>query len=166
MGIGTALVVMEAGASAFADNPGSALTGMILLFFGAILLSMPVSFGMLFATLSYLDLTDTAPLVAVPQAMAYALIAGIPPVYGLYTAIIMTALASLFGSSAHLINGPTNAISLVVFSAVAGLSAGPDDQARTRGIEVLRLPLKPTDAVRSSAPGKINSAESGSAPIT
>jgi TRAP-type C4-dicarboxylate transport system permease small subunit len=69
MGLCTALVVMEAGASAFADNPGSALTGMIVLFFGAILLGMPVSFGMLFATLSYLDLTDAAPLVAVPQAM-------------------------------------------------------------------------------------------------
>jgi tripartite ATP-independent transporter DctM subunit len=69
MGVCTALVVVEAGASFFADNPGSSLTGMILLFFGAILLGMPVSFGMLFATLSYLDLTDTAPLVAVPQAM-------------------------------------------------------------------------------------------------
>jgi tripartite ATP-independent transporter DctM subunit len=65
----TAWIVAEAGAPAFADNPGAALTGMILLFFGAILLGMPVSFGMLFATLSYLDLTDTAPLVAVPQAM-------------------------------------------------------------------------------------------------
>ena len=69
MAIGTALTVLEAGAPAFANNPGSALSGMILLFFGAILLGMPVSFGMLFATLSYLDLTDTAPLVAVPQAM-------------------------------------------------------------------------------------------------
>jgi len=69
MGVCTALAAMEAGASAFADNPGSALTGMIVLFFGAILLGMPVSFGMLFATLSYLDLTDAAPLVAVPQAM-------------------------------------------------------------------------------------------------
>jgi SulP family sulfate permease len=60
--------------------------------------------------------------VALPQAMAYALIAGIEPRYGLYTAIVMTALGSLFGSSSHLINGPTNAISLVVFSAVAGIT--------------------------------------------
>ncbi len=69
------------------------------------------------------DLTAglTVAAVAVPQAMAYALIAGIPPQYGLYTAIVLTTLASLFNSSAHLINGPTNAISLVVFSAVAGL---------------------------------------------
>src|SRR6187431_1666936 len=48
----------------------------------------------------------TVAAVAVPQAMAYAQIAGIPPQYGLYTAIIMTALGSLFGSSSHLINGP------------------------------------------------------------
>src|SRR2546423_13645463 len=63
----------------------------------------------------------TVAAVAVPQAMAYALIAGVEPRYGLYTAIVMTALGSLFGSSAHLINGPTNAISLVVLGAIAGL---------------------------------------------
>src|SRR5580700_1773765 len=64
----------------------------------------------------------TVAAVAVPQAMAYALIAGIEPRYGLYTAIVMTALGSLFGSSSHLINGPTNAISLVVFSGIASLN--------------------------------------------
>src|SRR3954462_8981362 len=62
----------------------------------------------------------TVAAVAVPQAMAYAIIAGMPPIYGLYTAIVLTALGSLFGSSSHLINGPTNAIALVVFSATAG----------------------------------------------
>jgi SulP family sulfate permease len=70
----------------------------------------------------------TVATVAVPQAMAYALIAGIDPIYGLYTAIVMTALASLFGSSSHLINGPTNAISLVVFSAVAAAADRPEDR--------------------------------------
>src|SRR5215831_7192309 len=59
----------------------------------------------------------TVATVAVPQAMAYAFIADIPPQYGLYTAIVMTALGSLFGSSRFLMNGPTNAISLVVFGA-------------------------------------------------
>src|ERR1700758_1217623 len=78
----------------------------------------------------------TVATVAVPQSMAYALIAGIEPRYGLYTAIIMTALASVLGSSSHLINGPTNAISLVVFSAVAGVSSGPDDPHR---IEIVGL---------------------------
>src|SRR5215213_5379808 len=64
----------------------------------------------------------TVAAVALPQAMAYALIAGVEPRYGLYTAVVMTALGSLFGSSSHLINGPTNAISIVVFSACAGLT--------------------------------------------
>jgi tripartite ATP-independent transporter DctM subunit len=65
----TALVVWQAGAPSFADNPNASLTGMILLFFGAILLGMPVSFGMLLATICYLDLTGAAPVVAVPQSM-------------------------------------------------------------------------------------------------
>ncbi|MGL4555330.1 MAG: SulP family inorganic anion transporter, partial [Gemmataceae bacterium] len=66
----------------------------------------------------------TVAAVAVPQAMAYALIAGVEPRHGLYTAVVMTAVASVLGSSAHLINGPTNAISLVVLGAVAGLAPG------------------------------------------
>jgi SulP family sulfate permease len=61
----------------------------------------------------------TVAAVSLPQAMAYALIAGIDPRFGLYSAIVVTAIASVFGSSSHLINGPTNAISLVVFSALA-----------------------------------------------
>jgi SulP family sulfate permease len=54
----------------------------------------------------------TVAAVAVPQAMAYAQIAGIPPQYGLYTAIVMTAVGALLDSSKQLINGPTNAISM------------------------------------------------------
>ena len=61
----------------------------------------------------------TVAAIAVPQAMAYALIAGVDPKFGLYSAIVVTALGSIFGSSRHLINGPTNAISLLVFSALA-----------------------------------------------
>src|SRR5450755_2573716 len=61
----------------------------------------------------------TVAAVAVPQAMAYASIAGLPPQYGLYTAIIMTAVGALFDSSRQLINGPTNAISIALLSALA-----------------------------------------------
>jgi SulP family sulfate permease len=61
----------------------------------------------------------TVAAISLPQAMAYALIAGIDPRFGLYSAIVVTLVASIFGSSSHLINGPTNAISLVVFSAIA-----------------------------------------------
>jgi SulP family sulfate permease len=63
----------------------------------------------------------TVAAIAVPQAMAYALIAGVEPRYGLYAAIVVTAVGAVFGSSSYLINGPTNAISLVVFSALAFL---------------------------------------------
>ena len=63
----------------------------------------------------------TVAAVAVPQAMAYASIVGLPVEYGLYTAMVMTAVGALFDSSKQLINGPTNAISIAVLSAVAGL---------------------------------------------
>jgi SulP family sulfate permease len=63
----------------------------------------------------------TVAAISLPQAMAYALIAGVEPRYGLYSAIVVTLVASIFGSSSHLINGPSNAISIVVFSALAFL---------------------------------------------
>ncbi len=69
----------------------------------------------------------TVAAIAVPQAMAYSLIAGIDPEFGLYSAVVVTAIASVFGSSSHLINGPTNAISLVVFSALAII--GPETRS-------------------------------------
>lgn len=56
----------------------------------------------------------TVAVVAIPQSMAYALIAGVNPVYGLYTAIVSTIVSSAFGSSKHLVAGPTNAIALLV----------------------------------------------------
>ncbi|MBA2319926.1 MAG: SulP family inorganic anion transporter [Deltaproteobacteria bacterium] len=65
----------------------------------------------------------TVAAVAVPQAMAYAMVAGIPPQYGLYTAIVMTAVGAFFDSSRQLINGPTNAISIATLSALAGISS-------------------------------------------
>ncbi len=65
----------------------------------------------------------TVATVAVPQAMAYAIVAGLPPEYGLYTAIVMTAVGALFDSSRQLINGPTNAISIALLSAIIVLPA-------------------------------------------
>jgi SulP family sulfate permease len=61
----------------------------------------------------------TVATVAVPQAMAYASIPQLPVEYGLYTAIIMTAVGALFDSSRQLINGPTNAICIALASAIA-----------------------------------------------
>jgi len=67
----------------------------------------------------------TVAAVAVPQAMAYAMVAGLPAEYGLYTAIVMTAVGALFSSSRQLINGPTNAISIALLSVIAAV---PVDQ--------------------------------------
>lgn len=68
----------------------------------------------------------TVATVAVPQAMAYAVLAGLPPAYGLYTAIVMTAVGALFDSSRQLINGPTNVISIAVGATVAGFATEQD----------------------------------------
>lgn len=65
----------------------------------------------------------TVAAVAVPQAMAYASIFGMPVQFGLYTAIVMTAVGALFASSKQLINGPTNAISIAMLSALASVPA-------------------------------------------
>jgi SulP family sulfate permease len=65
----------------------------------------------------------TVATIAVPQAMAYATLAGLPPQYGLYTAIVMTAVGALFASSRLLINGPTNAISIALLSGLAVIPA-------------------------------------------
>ena len=69
----------------------------------------------------------TVAAVAVPQAMAYAMVAGLPAQYGLYTAIVMTAVGAIFDSSRQLINGPTNAISIALLSALA-LVEGQDQK--------------------------------------
>lgn len=60
----------------------------------------------------------TVAVVAIPQSMAYAIIAGVNPVYGLYTAIVSAIIGSAFGCSNHLITGPTNAIALLVASSM------------------------------------------------
>ena len=63
----------------------------------------------------------TVAVMGVPQAMAYALIAGLPPVWGLYTAIVTCTVSAVQGSSSHLVTGPTNAICMVILSLTAHL---------------------------------------------
>ncbi|EPJ44321.1 MAG: sulfate transporter [Osedax symbiont Rs1] len=79
--------------------------------------------------LKYLTLSDikadfiaglTGAVIVLPQGVAFATIAGLPPEYGLYTAMVTPIIAALFGSSRHLISGPTTAISIVVFSSISG----------------------------------------------
>ncbi len=68
----------------------------------------------------------TVAVMGVPQAMAYALIAGLPPVYGLHTAIVTCLAAAALGGSSHLVTGPTNALCMVILSLTAHLPAKYD----------------------------------------
>ena len=61
----------------------------------------------------------TGSVIVLPQGIAFATIAGLPPEYGLYTAMVTPIIAALFGSSRHLVSGPTTAISIVIFSAIS-----------------------------------------------
>jgi len=62
-------------------------------------------------------------LLVLPQGFAFASLAGLPPEYGLYTAIVPCVIAALFGSSWHVVSGPTNANSLALFATLAPLAA-------------------------------------------
>ncbi|OIN09158.1 sodium-independent anion transporter [Oceanisphaera psychrotolerans] len=64
----------------------------------------------------------TGAVLVVPQGVAYALLAGLPPEYGLYTAIIPTILAALFGSSRQMVSGPTAALSIALFATLQPLA--------------------------------------------
>ncbi len=61
-------------------------------------------------------------LLVLPQGFAFASLAGLPPEYGLYTAIVPCVIAALFGSSWHVVSGPTNANSLALFATLAPLA--------------------------------------------
>ncbi len=61
----------------------------------------------------------TGAIIVLPQSVAFATIAGLPPEYGLYTAMVVPIIAGFFGSSFHLVSGPTTAISIVVFAAIS-----------------------------------------------
>jgi SulP family sulfate permease len=58
-------------------------------------------------------------LIVLPQGVAFATIAGLPPQYGLYAAMMPAVIGALFGSSWHLVSGPTTAISIAVFAALS-----------------------------------------------
>ncbi|NHH99831.1 SulP family inorganic anion transporter [Oceanimonas sp. MB9] len=66
----------------------------------------------------------TGAVLVVPQGVAYALLAGLPPEYGLYTAIIPTILAALFGSSRQMVSGPTAALSIALFATLQPVVEG------------------------------------------
>ena len=61
-------------------------------------------------------------VMVLPQGVAYATLAGMPPEYGLYGAMLPAIVGALWGSSWHLVSGPTNATSLMVFATVGALA--------------------------------------------
>lgn len=55
-------------------------------------------------------------VLVLPQGVAFATLAGLPPAYGIYAAVVPCIVAALFGSSWHVMSGPTNANSLALFA--------------------------------------------------
>ena len=64
----------------------------------------------------------TGAIVVLPQGIAFALLAGMPPHYGLYAAMVPCVIAALFGSSRLMVTGPANAISLTTMALIAPLA--------------------------------------------
>lgn len=61
-------------------------------------------------------------VIVLPQGIAFATLAGLPPQYGLYAAMVPAIVAALFGSSWHLVSGPTNVISIFLFASLVPLA--------------------------------------------
>ncbi|MBF7053798.1 SulP family inorganic anion transporter [Halomonas sp. KAO] len=81
----------------------------------------------------------TGAVLVLPQGVAYAFIAGLPPEVGLYTAIVPAVIAALFGSSWHLVSGPTAALSIVLASVVGGINALEPSQYLAAALTVTLL---------------------------
>ncbi len=76
----------------------------------------------------------TVTVIGLPMAMAYAIMAGVEPIYGLYASIIPVVVGSLLGSSRFLIGGPTNTVSMLLYVSLA--------QIHVNGIVLLTLPME------------------------
>ncbi|MCY0866058.1 MAG: SulP family inorganic anion transporter [Aquificaceae bacterium] len=70
----------------------------------------------------------TVAAVLVPQSMAYALLAGMPPIHGLYASFLPVIVAALFGSSRFLATGPVAMTALLTSSALYGLAEPGSDK--------------------------------------
>ena len=71
----------------------------------------------------------TVALVSIPEGMVYAMVAGVDPVYGLYTGMVTTIVASLTGSTSLMVVTLTNALALVTGETLAGLGGDVDIRA-------------------------------------
>ena len=66
----------------------------------------------------------TIAMIIIPQSMAYATLANLEPIYGLYASFIPVAVAAFFGSSRYLATGPVAMVSLLTAVAITSLSLG------------------------------------------
>lgn len=84
------------------------------------------------------DLTAglTVALVGLPQCLAYALMSGLPPAYGLSTAVVAGLVAALAGKSAQIVTGPTNTTGLLVLAALTPF-LGANGLIGTEGLPAL-----------------------------
>lgn len=69
----------------------------------------------------------TVGIMLIPQGMAYALIAGLPPQYGLYAALVPLVIYAFMGTSRHLSVGPVALVALLIASAVSPLAETPEE---------------------------------------
>lgn len=83
----------------------------------------------------------TVSLILIPQSMAYAQLAGLPPYFGLYTSLIPPVLAAFFGSSNHLSTGPVAIASLMTAAALAPLATSESEYILLAGLLALLLGL-------------------------
>lgn len=67
-------------------------------------------------------------VMVLPQGVAFAMIAGLPPIYGLYTAMVTPIVAALMGSSRHLVSGPTTSVSLIIAATIGKYAAAETPQ--------------------------------------
>jgi len=81
----------------------------------------------------------TVALIAVPQSMAFATIAGLPPVYGLYTAVVATLVGCLLTSSPQLHVGPTNTMSLLTASVLVALAVSDGDASASERVQTAAM---------------------------
>ena len=66
----------------------------------------------------------TIAMIIIPQSMAYAALADVSPIYGLYAALVPVGIAAFFGSSRYLATGPVAMVCLLTSVAITSLSAG------------------------------------------
>jgi len=69
----------------------------------------------------------TVGIILIPQGIAYAIIAGLPPIYGLYTALVPQIMYTIFGTSRQLATGPIAIDSLIVAAGVSTLAVAESE---------------------------------------